>query len=115
MANIFVVNDAFLLDAITDLLEDQGHFVFLCDRCDNIENEIFNFSPHLILLDVMSAGYKVLRSIKHNEAIKDIPVILISSKDGYDNFEWGLRQGAVSYVSQLTPKSVTLAIKPYLP
>ena len=87
----------------------------LCDKGDDMENKISHFSPHLILFDVTYAGYRVLRSIKHNESIKDIPVILISSTDNSNNFEWGLRQGAVSHIPQLTPRNVTSAIKPYLP
>ncbi len=115
MANIAVVNDAFSLDSVTDLLEDQGHSVLVCEKGADLENKILHFSPHLILFDITYADYKILRSIKHSESIKDVPIILISSKDGSNNFEWGLRQGAVSYISQLTPMSITSTIKPYLP
>ena len=67
--------------------------------------------PVLILLDVMMpkmSGFDVLRKIKVDEKLKNIPVILLTNLAGQEDAEKGLSLGAVLYLvkSQYDPKQV---------
>ena len=119
MAKIAVIDDSvIILDLLTEILEDQNHSVWPCAKADNVEEKLVDFSPDVILLDVLMPrnGYEVLRSLKRTKTIKDVPVILMSSKDGAADIRWGLKQGAAAYVTKpFTPKTIFSAIQPYLP
>ena len=67
--------------------------------------------PTLIMLDVMMpkmSGFEVLRTIKQDEKLKNIPVILLTNLAGQQDAEKGLELGAVLYLikSQYNPKQV---------
>ena len=67
--------------------------------------------PSLIMLDVMMpklSGFDVLRKIKTEEKLKDIPVILLTNLAGAQDAEKGMALGAIAYLvkSQYTPKQV---------
>ena len=101
MAKIVVVDDSIpMLNLLVALLEGEGHSVWPCAKADGIEDRISQFSPDLILLDIMMprSGYEVLRSLKHRETTKDIPVILVSARSEASDVKWGLQQGAVDYI-----------------
>ncbi len=72
--------------------------------------------PTVIILDVMMpkiSGYDVLRSIKQNEKLKKIPVILLTNLAGQEDAEKGLQLGAVLYLikSQYSPKEVVAKVE----
>ena len=46
------------------------------------------------------SGFEVLSSLKKNEKVKDIPVILISVNNELGNLKRGLKQGAVDYITK---------------
>ena len=59
--------------------------------------------PNLIMLDVILPkmdGYKILAIIKKNEEFKDIPVIMLTSKDGFLNKMKGRMSGAAAYLTK---------------
>ncbi len=67
--------------------------------------------PAVILLDVMMpkmSGFDVLRKVKGDEALKKIPVILLTNLAGQQDAEKGLELGAVLYLvkSEYNPKQV---------
>ena len=67
--------------------------------------------PNLILLDVMMpkmSGFDLLRKVKADEGLKNIPVILLTNLAGQQDAEKGLELGAVLYLvkSQYNPKQV---------
>lgn len=68
--------------------------------------------PDLILLDVMMPGmdgHEVLRRLRADVATQDIPVIFITAMDSAENEEYGLRLGAVDYISKPFSPAVVLA------
>jgi twitching motility two-component system response regulator PilH len=43
-------------------------------------------------------GYQATRSITRDDATKDIPVIMCTSKGAETDKIWGMRQGAIDYL-----------------
>ncbi len=119
MAKIVVVDDSItMLSLLVAIFEREGYSVWPCAKADNIENKIFQFSPDLIILDIMMprSGYDVLRSLKGIEATKDIPVILLSAKSEISDIKQGLQLGAVDYITKpFITKNLIAKVNAYLP
>ncbi len=74
--------------------------------------------PDLILLDIILPkmdGYKILSIIKDNAVFRDIPVIMLTSKDGMINKWKGKRAGATAYLTKpFEPEKLVQVIEKYL-
>ncbi len=73
-------------------------------------------APQIILLDVMMpklSGFDVLRKIKADEKLKNVPVILLTNLAGEQDAQKGLELGAVMYLvkSQYNPKQVVTKVE----
>ena len=84
---IMVVDDsATVRKLITGKLEKSGHTVISAvDGVDALE-KLKEFTPDLVLLDITMPrmdGYQVCKLIRNNPEMKDIPVVMISGKDGF--------------------------------
>jgi len=85
MKKIYIIDDdRDIVESIKIVLESEEYEVAAqYDEVNSIEN-ISNFGPDLIILDVMfpeneSAGFDIARDIKSCDAIKDIPIIMLSA------------------------------------
>ena len=59
--------------------------------------------PDLILMDVVmpgTNGFQATRALSRDEATKNIPVIMCTSKGQETDKVWGLRQGARDYIAK---------------
>ncbi|MEM7196496.1 MAG: response regulator [Pseudomonadota bacterium] len=59
--------------------------------------------PNAILMDVVmpgTNGFQATRLLRNDPETADIPVIIVSSKDKASDKVWGLRQGAVGYITK---------------
>ena len=70
---------------------------------DGIEGlrKIYSEKPDLILLDLMlprKSGFDILKDIKADPKVKDIPVIILSNLAQEKEIEEGLALGAVDYL-----------------
>ena len=57
----------------------------------------------LIILDVIMPkknGFQVCREIKTYEQTKNIPIIMVTSKDQESDKFWGMKQGADEYLTK---------------
>ena len=72
----------------------------------------------LILLDIMMAGMdgeQVLQSIRSNEALRPIPVVMISALDEQESVNRCLHQGAQDYLLKpFTPQALHACIRKHL-
>ena len=111
------------------LIEDSIGFVEIINRLLKPEFEVQNlvetskgiqvcksFQPDIILLDIMLSGndygLDFLQTLKRNEDLAHIPVILISSMSSNDIIEDGLRLGANDYlVKPFQLKNLVFKIK----
>ena len=72
-------------------------------------NEI---KPDLILMDVVMPGmngFQATRQITSNESMKDIPVIMCTSKNQATDKIWGQHQGAKAYIVKPIQKELLIA------
>lgn len=84
MKRILVVDDnADILDVVRIFLESNGYEVSTISKGDNILNEVVNYSPQVILLDVYlrgSNGVEICNQLKSNSSTRHIPVIMFSAQ-----------------------------------
>jgi twitching motility two-component system response regulator PilH len=60
-------------------------------------------SPDVILMDIVMPGmngYQATRHLAHNPSTAGIPIVIVSTKTQETDRVWGLRQGAVSYLTK---------------
>jgi twitching motility two-component system response regulator PilH len=59
--------------------------------------------PDVILMDVVMEGmdgFKATRELSKDPATASIPVVMVTTKDQETDKVWGLRQGAVEYLTK---------------
>jgi len=100
---ILIVDDtgAFLV-LLNNILKYDYEIMLTKDGKDGLETARMAM-PDLILLDVMMpgmTGYEVLTILKNDEAMKHIPVILISGKSSEKDQEKGYELGAMGYIKK---------------
>ena len=75
-------DDQDILDILSLILADSGYSVYALDRGDNFFQEVNDFHPDLILMDVMLGnmdGRVICRHLKQTNTTQHVPVILISA------------------------------------
>ncbi|MCK9172285.1 response regulator [Desulfuromonas thiophila] len=119
MAKILVADDsktelAFLLD----ILKGTGHEIVTAVDGLQAEERARAERFDLIFLDVIMPnknGFQVCRALKRDPSLKQIPIILTTSKSGESDKFWGKKQGADEYiVKPYEPVDILLAVKKYL-
>jgi DNA-binding response OmpR family regulator len=101
--HIVIIDDCRVtLAMLTDMLEDAGFKVSTAEDSVYSNHLIYNASPpDLILLDVMlphMAGDKKARLLKNRDKSRNIPVLLISSKDEEELLQMVARTGANGFL-----------------
>ncbi|MFH1692511.1 MAG: response regulator [Candidatus Omnitrophota bacterium] len=69
--------------------------------------------PDLVILDIMLPkmdGYEVCSIIRSEEAVKNIPIVMLTACSRMDNIKKGMDLGAVSYVAKPLKLDVLLGI-----
>lgn len=104
MANtVLVVEDERkLLYTLSDFLELNDYQVL---RCDNGEAavEVFQENMHridIILLDIMLPGINGYQVLKQIRRLSQIPVIMLTAKDGEQDQVLGFAEGADDYITK---------------
>lgn len=106
---------------LEELLKDMGLEVVLAEdgrQCLELLNQE---KPDAVLLDVIMPemdGFEVLKSIKGNLGLRDIPVIMQTSLDDTESIRRGIDEGAFYYLTKpvdvsLLQSIVTAAISDY--
>ena len=100
--SILVVDDNEInRDLLSRYLERQGHTVRVADNGRQALEMIATGAFDLVLLDIMMPelnGYQVLQHLKHSEAWRDLPVIMISALDEMDSAVRCIELGAEDYL-----------------
>lgn len=86
---------------LTDMLERAGFAVSSADNGEAALLRLKTDKPDLILMDVVmpgANGFQVTRAIGRDPQLRDVPVIICSSKSQETDRIWGMRQGARGYL-----------------
>lgn len=117
---VVVVDDSkTILRTAEVLLSEQGCWVVTAS--DGFESlaKIASFKPNVIFVDIMMPrldGYQTCALIKANRHFKDIPVILLSSKDSIFDMARGRLAGSDKYLTKpFTKEDLLSAIYKYVP
>lgn len=82
---IYIIDDDIdIVNALTASLEAAGYQVGSQNEEDELVEKITRFNPDLIILDVMfpedrGAGFRMARTIRHQEQFNRIPIIMLSA------------------------------------
>ena len=118
---LVVEDDSFVLDIYQTKLIQEGFDVISAtdgvEAMKKLEEE--KIRPDLMLLDIVMPymdGREVLKKIKNNDKLKDIPVVLLTNLSQKEDVEEGLSLGAKDYLikSHFTPSEVLEKINQYL-
>lgn len=116
---IMVVDDSpTVRKLIAGKLEKCGHEVFC--SADGVEAiaQLESLKPDLVLLDITMPrmdGYQVCKVIRNSEETKDVPVVMISGKDGFFDKVRGRMAGTTGYITKpFGPETLMKAVESYL-
>ncbi len=116
---ILVVDDsATVRKLISGKLEKSGHAVICAE--DGVAGlaKIEESLPDLVLLDITMPrmdGYEVCKQIRANPASRNVPVVMISGKDGFFDKVRGRMAGTTGYITKpFGPETLMKALETYL-
>jgi twitching motility two-component system response regulator PilH len=111
--NILIVDDSPTdRQYLSDMLAKSGYAVTIAESAEDALAKVKQRRPDLVLMDVVmpgQSGYQATRSLSKDEATKDIPVIMCTSKGQETDKIWGLRQGAKDYIVKPVSQAELLA------
>ncbi|MFP4022455.1 MAG: PleD family two-component system response regulator [Candidatus Paceibacterota bacterium] len=114
---LIVEDDKLLREMMSRKLEREDEYdVYVVVDGSEAESKIQELKPDVILLDLIlpgTNGFEILESIKQNDDLKDIPVIVLSNLGQKSEVEKGISLGAVDYLvkAHFTPAEVVEKIK----
>jgi len=88
---------------MTQLLESAGYEISTAEGGDEGVERARQIMPDLVIMDVVmpgTNGFQATRALSRDEATKNIPVIICTTKSQETDKLWGMRQGAQDYVTK---------------
>jgi twitching motility two-component system response regulator PilH len=119
MAKILIADDSLAeLQIFQATLQPTGHTLVAVMDGEAAEAKVKSEKIDLIILDVIMPkknGFQVCRDIKSNDQYKNIPIIMVTSKDQESDKFWGMKQGADEYLTKpFKPEDLLKAVKKYI-
>jgi DNA-binding response OmpR family regulator len=119
MAKILIADDSLAeLQIFQATLQPTGHTLLTVMDGEAAEEKVKSEKIDLIILDVIMPkknGFQVCRDIKSNDQFKNIPIIMVTSKDQESDKFWGMKQGADEYlIKPFKPEDLLKAVKKYI-
>ena len=102
MAKILIIDDdRDIVDNLTMVLEANGHNVESKASTDNLLENVAQFAPDLIILDVIfpedpQAGFKAARMLSKDGELGQIPILLLSAVNQRSNLAFSLSDNDIS-------------------
>lgn len=120
---VLVVDDSpTIRKAVSIILEKEGYEVITAadgvqalSKLNSPTSELGGQLPDLILLDITMPhmdGYQVCKIVKGNSETKNVPVVMLSGKDGFFNKVRGRMVGSTEYITKpCNPQTLINAVK----
>ena len=117
---VLVIDDSNTIRRSAEIFLKQGGFeVFLAEDGFDALSKVSDHSPCVIFCDILMPrldGYQTCAIIKRNPRFADVPVIMLSSKDGLFDKAKGRIVGSDQYLTKPFSKEELLgAIKAHVP
>lgn len=104
MSKVLIVDDIRSeVQLISNALDPQGYVCIQASNGTEAMERARAERPDLILLDIVMPGqdgFATCRQLKRDAATKDIPVVIVSSKNGESDRFWAQKQGAADYLAK---------------
>lgn len=116
MQTILVVDDTpSELALITNFLKESGFSVVVATDAKEALTKAADHKPDVVITDVVMpgmSGFELCRTLKKNEATKNTPIVVCTSKNQELDRLWGMKQGANAYVTKpFTQEELLRAVK----
>lgn len=101
---VMIVDDSNTIRKSAELfLKQAGYKVVLVENGFEALTRVFDDRPSIIFVDIMMPrldGYQTCQLIKKNEEFKEIPIVMLSSKDGLFDKARGRIVGSNEYLTK---------------
>ena len=112
--NVLIVEDSPTdCKALSDILTKNGFGVVSVGTAEEALTKVKEMKPDLVLMDVVlpgQNGFQATRTLARDEATRNTPVIICSSKRRETDKVWGMRQGAKNYLVKPVKQTELLAM-----
>lgn len=103
-STILIVDDQLTArEVLKGLLMGRGHHLVLASNGPEALEKATQFTPDLILLDVMMpgmSGFEVCKELRTNPLLAEVPVVMVTALDDHDSRLRGLEAGADDFISK---------------
>jgi len=113
---LIIEDDRFLRELIAQKLKNEQYEVLEAVDGEEGIKMIKDGKPNLVLLDLILPGidgFEVLSRAKQDNAVSNIPIIILSNLGQKEDIERGLNLGAIDYLikAHFTPKEIIEKVK----
>lgn len=99
MASIYFADDEVdVRSIVADFLRGAGYEVASFSSCEKLLDAFQERNPDLVILDIMMPGMSGIEALRQIRATSTVPVIMLTAKDGDDDYYTGLSLGADDYL-----------------
>lgn len=110
---ILIIDDSPTEQFLLIQILGEGRFeIFTAENGEEGVVRAKDIQPDLILMDVVMPGingFQATRKLSRDAATKNIPIIMCTTKSQQTDKIWGLRQGALDYITKPVDGSLLLA------
>lgn len=104
MTDVLIIEDSPTdAQAYSGLLREHGFDVSTAANGEEGLELASSLKPDVILMDIVMPGvngFQATRELCRRDETSDIPIIMLSTKNQQTDRIWGLRQGAVDYLTK---------------
>jgi two-component system alkaline phosphatase synthesis response regulator PhoP len=104
MKILIVEDEEILVRVLQEKFEEKSIEVAVAKSGDKVLALARKFKPDIVLLDIMlpnKDGLEVLRELKADEYLKNIPVIMLSNLSDDEKIKQAIGLGAVDYMTKI--------------
>ena len=117
---VLVIDDSNTIRRSAEIfLRQGGHEVLLAEDGFDALAKVHDYQPHLIFCDILMPrldGYQTCAIIKRNAQFCDVPVVMLSSKDGIFDKARGRMVGSQDYLTKpFTKEQLLHAVQQFVP